>query len=405
MQSFGRRWLLSTALACAVAAAPIQRAARAAEEGAVKIGVLGDYSSAYSSVGGKFLLEAVRMAVEDFGGSLFGKPIEIVNGDTQLKPDVASTIARQWFDEGVDMITDIPSTNIAFAVDPVAEQRNKIVMVTSAASSDITGAKCSSNVAHWTYDTYSVARSSASVLMDRRAKTWFFLNQDTATGIAAERDVTQVVTEKGGRMLGSVRAPVNAADFSSFILEAMAAKADVYAFAPAGSAGVTAIKQASEFGMLRSARLVSIFMMPDDVKALGLETAQGLVYATAFDANLNDQTRAFSERFLKRAGKTPNMNMVGSYSAVLHYLRAVQAAGTKDTATVMAKMRDMPVNDVFTQDGHLRIDGRMAHSMYVVQVKSPSESTGEWDLSKVIATVPASVAVRPLNAGGCPLVK
>ena len=396
----GRRGLILAA-AFGVAAP-----ARAADQGPVKIGVLGDLSSAYASVGGKFLLEAVKMAVEDFGGTLFGKPIEVMSGDTQLKPDVASSIARQWFDEGVDMITDIPSTNIAFAVGPLAEQRQKIMMVTSAASSDITGPKCSPYVAHWTYDTYSVARSSASALMDRGAKTWFILNQDSATGIAAERDITQVVEERGGRMLGSVKAPVTASDFSSFIVQAQAANADVYAFAPAGSAGVTAIKQASEFGLFRGkSRLVSIFMMPDDVKALGLETAQGLIYSTAFDPNLNQQTQAFTQRFLQRTGKPPNMNMVGSYSATLHYLRAVQAAGTKESGPVMAKMREMPVNDVFAQDGHLRIDGRMSHPMYVVQVKSPSESTNEWDLTKVLATVPASVAVRPLNAGGCPLVK
>ncbi len=402
MKNARRKLMLTAVLAGALGAAP----AMAADQGAVKIGVLGDYSSAYSSVGGKYLLEAVKMAVEDFGGTMFGKPIEIVSGDTQLKPDVAGSIARQWFDEGVDMITDIPSTNIAFTVDPLAEQRNKIVMVTSAASSDITGAKCSPNVAHWTYDTYSVARSSASVLMDRGAKTWFFLNQDAATGIAAERDVTQVVQERGGRILGSVKAPVTASDFSSYILEAQATHPDVYAFAPAGSAGVTAIKQASEFGLLKGkSSLVSIFMMPDDVKALGLGVAQGLIYATAFDPDRNDQTRAFTQRFLKRAGKTPNMNMVGSYSAVLHYLDAVKAAGTKETPVVMAKMREMPVNDVFTQDGHLRIDGRMSHPMYVMQVKTPAESTNEWDLSKVIATVPASIAVRPLDAGGCPLVK
>ena len=232
---------------------------------------------------------------------------------------------------------------------------------------------------------------------------------DTGRGefqLAAERDVTQVVQERGGRVLGSVKAPVTASDFSSFILEAQATNPDVYAFAPAGSAGVTAIKQASEFGLLKGkASLVSIFMMPDDVKALGLQVAQGLIYTTAFDPNRNDQTRAFTERFLKRAGKTPNMNMVGSYSAVMHYLEAVKAAGTKETPVVMAKMREMPVNDVFTQDGHLRIDGRMSHPMYVMQVKTPAESTNEWDLSKVIATVPASIAVRPLDAGGCPLVK
>lgn len=380
--------------------------AEAADPATFKIGVLGDYSSAYSAVGGKYVLEAAKMAAEDFGGSVLGRKIELLPGDTQLKPDVASTIARQWFDEGVEAITDLTSTNITFAVTPLAEQRGKVLLVTSAASSDITGAKCSPVVAHWTYDTYGEARSSGSALIEQGAKTLFFLNQDTVTGQAVERDMTQVFQERGGKVVGSVAAPVAATDFSPFILQAIGAKADVYTFAPAGSALVTAVKQAREFGLTRNGgKIVGVFMMPDDVKAIGLETAQGLLYATAFDPDLNDQTRAFTKRFLERAGKIPNMNMVGTYSAVLHYLQAVKAVGSTDAAPVMAKMRETPVHDVFTDDGHLRIDGKMAHSMYLVQVKSPAESRNEWDLTKVIATIPAGVATRPLNAGGCPLVK
>ncbi|NNM74123.1 ABC transporter substrate-binding protein [Enterovirga aerilata] len=382
------------------------QAGHAAERGPVKIGVLGDLSSAYSNVGGRHLVEAVKMAVEDFGGSVLGQPIEILSADTQLKPDVASTTARRWFDEGVDVLVDIPSTNMTFAVTPLAEDRKRVVLATSAASSDITGAKCSPVVAHWTYDTYANARSAGAVLLEQGAKNWFILNQDTATGVGVERDITELVTQKGGKIVGSVKAPLETTDFSSYLLRAQSAKPDIIAFAPAGAAGVNAIKQANEFGLKQGGtRFVSVFMMPDDVKSLGLEAAQGLIYATAFDASLNEQTKAFAERFRQRAGKVPNMNMVGSYSAVLHYLKAVQAVGTTNSDKVMPKMREMPVRDVFTQDGELRIDGRMAHSMFVMQVKSPAESKDEWDLAKVIATVPASVAVRPLNAGGCPLVK
>lgn len=381
--------------------------AKADDTKPVKIGVLGDYTSVYASVGGQALFEAAKMAVEDFGGSVLGKPIEIVSGDTQLKPDIASTIARRWLDEeNVDVITDMPSTNIAYAVTALANERKKVLLVTSAASSSITGEKCSPYVVHWTYDTYSNAVSLGKVLLDEGAKKWFILSQDSVTGTVTEKDLTDYVKAHGGKIMGTVRAPVTASDFSSFLLQAQTAGPDVVAILPAGNASVTAIKQASEFGLPQSGvKLVSFFMMPDDVRAIGLKDAQGLYFATAFPWDLNADTQKFSERFLKRTGKKPNMNMAGTYSAVSHYLQAVKAAGTKDGDAVMKKMRDLPIKDAFTADGKLRIDGRMAHSAYVVKVKSPAQSKGEWDIMQVAGEVPTDIAVRALDAGGCPLVK
>jgi branched-chain amino acid transport system substrate-binding protein len=373
----------------------------------VKIGVLGDFTSIYAGVGGPALFEAAKMAVEDFGGSVLGKPIEVISGDTQLKPDIASTIARRWLDEeNVDVITDMPSTNIAYAVTALANERKKVLLVTSAASSSITGEKCSPYVTHWTYDTYSNAVSLGKVLLDEGAKKWFILSQDSVTGTVTEKDLTDYVKANGGKIVGTVRAPVTANDYSSFLLQAQAASPDVIAILPAGNASVTIIKQASEFGITQAGtKLVSFFMMPDDVRAIGLKDAQGLYFATAFPWDLNADTQKFSEHFLKRTGKKPNMNMAGTYSAVTHYLKAVKAAGTKDADAVMKKMREMPIKDVFTADGKLRIDGRMAHSSYVVKVKQPAQSKGEWDIMQLAGEVPTGVAVRPLESGGCPLVK
>lgn len=372
----------------------------------VKIGVLGDYSSVYASVGGEALLEAVRMAVEDTGDVL-GKPVEIISADTQLRPDIASTTARQWFDQdNVDVIVDLPSTAMTLAVAELAREQRKIILATSAASSIITGENCSPYVAHWTYDTYSNAKSISSALIDQGASKWFLLSQDNVTGTATESDLSRFVNEFGGEIVGTVRVPVDANDFSSFLVQAQSSGADVLAILPAGVAGVTAIKQAAEFGLPQMGmKMMSFFMMPDDVRAIGLEEAQGLFMTTAFVWDRTEETAEFSNRFLDRVGKKPNMNMVGSYSAVRHYLAAVEAAGTKDADMVMAKMRETPVNDVFTDAGELRIDGRMEHSMYVVQVKSPEESSGEWDLFNFIEEVPADVATRSLGEGGCPLVE
>ncbi|MDB5512880.1 MAG: transporter permease, partial [Enterovirga sp.] len=315
--------------------------------------------------------------------------------------------ARQWFDQdGVDVVTDLPTSAMTFAVSDLAKERKKIVLATSASSSDITGPRCSPYVAHWVYDTYSIAHSTASALVKQGAKTWFFISQDTVAGTISEKDVTDVIIASGGKVLGSVRVPNNSNDYSSFIVQAQGSKADVIVYSVAGADAVRAVKQAAEFGVMKGGqKMTGVYTMPDDIKAMGLEVAQGLVYATAFDWNINDETRAFSRKFLARTGKMPNMNMAGSYSAVLNYLKAVKSAGSKDADKVMATLREMTIDDVFVKGGKLRADGRMAHGMYVMEVKAPSASTGEWDLAKVIAEVPTDVAVRPLTAGNCPLVK
>ena len=379
---------------------------RAQVTDAVKVGVLGDFSTAYASVGGPALLEGVKMAAED-AGPILGKPVEVVSADTQLKPDVASAIARKWYDaQGVDVITDLPTSAMTFAVMDLARERKKIVLATSASSSDITGSHCSPYVAHWVYDTYSIAHSTPTALAKQGAKTWFFISQDTVAGAVSEKDITEVIKGAGGTVVGSVKVPNNTDDYSSFLLQAKDSKADVIVYSVAGTDAVRAVKQAAEFGVMKDGqKMTGVYTMPDDIKSMGLDIAQGLIYATAFDWNLNDDSRAFSKRFLARTGKMPNMNMAGSYSAVLNYLKAVKAVGTKDADQVVAKLRAMTFNDPFVKGGMLRVDGRMVHGMYVMQVKSPSDSTSEWDLARVIADVPADVAVRPLAAESCPLVK
>jgi branched-chain amino acid transport system substrate-binding protein len=407
MRMKARLKLLGSLFLFGVTCAILSNGAMADDKDPLKIGVLGDYTSVYASVGGAPLFEAAKMAVEDSGGKALGKPIEIISGHSQLKPDIASTIARRWFDEEkVDMITDLPSTNIAFAVTSLANERKKILMVTSASGSAIAGEKCSPYVALWTYDAYSNAVSMGSVLMGEGAKKWFILSQDTVTGAGAEKDLRNYIEPHGGKIVGIVKAPVAGSDFSSYLVQAQSSGADVMVVLPAGSAGVTAIKQAVEFGLPQSGmKLVSFFMQPDDVRAIGLEQAQGLYFVSAFVWDLNDETKAFSDRFLKRTGKKPNANMVGTYSAVKSYIAAVNAAGTKDADAVMKKLRETKISDVFTKDGHLLIDGRFAHSTYVVQVKTPAESKGEWDIMKMVEEVPTSVAVRSLADSGCPLVK
>lgn len=386
---------------------PFAGQAKAAADGPVKIGVLGDYSSAYASVGGPALLEAVKMAVEDAGGQAFGRPVEVVFADSQLKIDIGTAIARRWFDlEDVDVVTDLPHSGMTFAVMDLALPRRKIILATSPSSSDLTGAKCSPYLAHWTFDTYAIAHSTASALAAQGALKWFFITMDTITGTAVERDATEVLTRAGGKVVGSVRVPTNTPDFASFILHAQGSGADVVFYSVAGADAVTLMKQASEFGLTKSGmKIAGSFTMPDDIRGMGLPIAQGLIYAAAFEWNLNDDTRAFAKRFLARAGKMPNMNMAGSYSAVSHYLKAVQKAGSKDADVVMSTMRDTPINDVFARNGRLRADGKMSHGMYVMQAKAPSESTSEWDVAKLIAEIPSEVATRPLANGGCPLVR
>ena len=378
-----------------------------AQQTPLKIGVLSDFSSVYSDIGGMGNVEATRMAIEDFGGQMFGKPIDMVSADVLNKPDVASTIARKWWEtEGVDMIIDLPTSATALAVMELSKQYEKIMIVTDAASSDITGKSCSPYTAHWTYDTYANAHTVGSAIVKNGGDTWFFLTADYVFGHSVERDTGDVVKTAGGKVLGSVKHPLNTADFSSFLLQAQASKAKIIGLANGGGDTINAIKQAGEFGIVAGGQnLAAIVMFISDVHSLGLKLAQGLIITEAYYWDLNDKTRAFGKRFQERIKRMPTMNQAATYSATLHYLKAVQAAGTKDTKTVMAKMRELPVKDAFTDNGILREDGRMVHSMFLFQVKKPEESKGPWDYYKLLAEVPADQAFRPLKDGGCPLVK
>jgi branched-chain amino acid transport system substrate-binding protein len=398
---------LSYALALVLSAGSVATTqAQTANEG-VKIGVLSDMSSIYSSIGGKGLVDAARMAVEDFGGSVLGKPVELVSVDTQNKVDVASSKARQWFDvDGVDMVTDMPTSAIALAVSKLGEEKKKVVMVTSAASSDLTGKSCSPYTVHWTYDTYAMSVGTAAAVVKAGGDTWFFLSADYAFGQALERDATQVIEANGGKVLGSVKHPLSAPDFSSFILQAQASKAKVIGLANGGQDTSNAIRQAAEFGIGKDGqKIAALLAFLSDIKSIGLPLAQGLYLTEAFYWDLNDQTRAWSKRFYQRNGVMPTMTQAGTYGAITHYLQAVKTVGTKDSDKVMAQMRATPINDFMTKNGNLRIDGRVVRDMYLFQVKTPAESKGEWDLYKNIATTPGSVAFRPMNQGGCPLVK
>jgi branched-chain amino acid transport system substrate-binding protein len=334
-------------------------------------------------------------------------PIEVVVADMVNKPDVASSIARKWYDaEGVDMIVDLPTSATALAVMELTKQFEKIVIITEAASSDITGKSCSPYTAHWTYDTYANAHTIGSAIVKQGGDTWFFITADYVFGHSVERDTSEVVKAAGGKVLGDVKAPLNNQDFSAHLLQAQASKAKVIGLANGGGDTINSIKQAAEFGIVQGGqRLAALVMFISDVHSLGLKAAQGLTITEAFYWDLNDETRAFGKRFLERTKRMPSMNQAATYSAVGHYLKAVKAAGTKETKAVMAKMREMPVVDVFTRNGKLREDGRMVHSMYLLEVKSPAESKGEWDVYKVLAEVPGDQAFRPLHEGGCPLVK
>jgi branched-chain amino acid transport system substrate-binding protein len=373
----------------------------------LKIGVLTDLSSVYSDIGGLGNIEATKMAIEDFGGVMFGKPIELVSADVLNKADVAASYARKWWEsEGVDVIIDLPTSATALAVMELSKQDEKIVIITDAASSDITGKSCSPYTAHWTYDTYANAHAVGGAVVKNGGDTWFFVTADYVFGHSIERDASEVVKAAGGKVLGSAKHPLNTADFSSLLVQAQASKAKIIGLANAGGDIINTIKQAGEFGIVAGGQnLAAIVMFISDVHSLGLKVAQGLIVTEAYYWDLNDDTRAFGRRFFERMKRMPTMNQASTYSATLHYLKAVLATGTRDTKTVMAKMRETPVRDVFTQNGTLREDGRMVHSMYLFQVKKPEESKGPWDYYKLLAEVPADQAFRPLKDGGCSLVK
>jgi len=373
----------------------------------LKIGVLSDFSSVYSDIGGTGNLEATKMAIEEFGGSMFGKPIELISADALNKADVAASLARKWYEnEGVDMIIDMPTSATALAGMEMSKQFEKIMIVTDAASSDITGKSCSPYTVHWTYDTYANAHTVGSAIVKTGGDSWFFITADYLFGHSIERDTGDVVRASGGKVLGSARHPLNTPDFSSFLLQAQASKAKIIGLANGGADTINAIKQASEFGIVTGGQnLAGIVMFISDIHSLGLKLAQGLIITEAYYWDLNDRTRAFGKRFFERMKRMPTMNQAATYSATLHYLNAVKAAGTRATKPVLAKMRATPVRDAFTDNGVLREDGRMVHSMFLFEVKKPEESKAPWDYYKLLAEVPGDQAFRPLKDGGCPLIK
>lgn len=373
----------------------------------LKIGIISDFASVYSDIGGQGNVEATKMAIEEFGGSMFGKPIEVVTADPLNKADIAATIARKWYDaENVDMIIDLPTSATALAAMEMSKQFEKILIVTDAASSDITGKSCSPYTAHWTYDTYGNAHTVGSAIVKEGGDSWFFITADYVFGHSIERDTGDVVRAAGGKVIGSAKHPLNTADFSSFLLQAQASKARIVGLANGGGDTINAIKQASEFGIVAGGqKLAGIVMFISDIHSLGLKLAQGLIITEAYYWDLNDRTRAFGKRYFERMKRMPTMNQAATYSATLHYLKAVQAAGTRDTKPVLAKMREMPVRDAFTENGVLREDGRMVHSMFLLEVKKPEESKAPWDYYKVLAEVPGDQVFRPMKDGNCPYVK
>ncbi|RWL05111.1 MAG: ABC transporter substrate-binding protein [Mesorhizobium sp.] len=382
--------------------------ARAAYATDVKIGVLNDRSGIYADIAGEGSVIAAQMAVEDFKATDKGINVSIVSADHQNKPDVGSNIARQWYDtENVDVIADVPTSSVALAVNEITKEKNKIFLASGPASSDLTGKACSPNTVHWTYDTWALANGTGSAMVAQGGDSWFFVTADYAFGHALERDTTAVVEASGGKVLGAVRHPFPGQDFSSFLLQAQGSGAKVVGLANAGGDTINAVKQASEFGITQGGQaLAALLMFINDVHALGLDVAQGLVLTSAFYWDKNDQTREFSARFQERnAGQKPSMIEAGVYASVLHYLKAVEAVGDKDAAKVMAKMKEMPTDDPLFGKGTIRADGRKLHDMYLFRVKKPDQSKGPWDYFETVATIPADKAFRPLAEGGCPLVK
>ncbi|WP_224701870.1 ABC transporter substrate-binding protein [Devosia aquimaris] len=374
----------------------------------IKIGVLNDRSGVYADLSGEGSVIAARMAVEDFDAATKGIKVEIVSADHQNKPDIASTIAREWYDQdGVDMIADVPTSSAAFAVNDVTRDKNKIFMDSGAGSADLTGSKCSPNTVHWTYDTWALAHGTGSAMVQEGFKKWFFITADYAFGQALEKDTSAVVTAAGGEVVGAVRHPFPGTDFSSYLLQAQASGAQVIGLANAGGDTVNTIKQAAEFGITQAGQsLAGLLIFITDVHALGLETAQGLVLTEAFYWDLNDDTRAWSKRFAEQnGGNMPTMVHAGVYASVMHYLKAVEATGGKETAALMDWMKANPSQDPLFGEGTIRADGRHVHDMYLFKVKSPAESKGPWDYYNLMATIPAEDAFRPLAEGGCDLVK
>ena len=373
----------------------------------LKLGGILDMSSLYADITGIGSETAAKMAVEDFGGEVLGRKIEVIAADHLNKPDLAASIARDMFDnQGVEMLYDVAASATALAAGEIAKARNKIVIFNGPGSIRLTNEACGPYTVHYVFDTFAQANVTGLAAVKQGLDTWFFITADYAFGQDLEKDTTNVVLKSGGKVLGSVRHPLNTSDFSSFLLQAQASKAKVIGLANAGGDTINAIKQATEFGIMKGGQKISpLLAFVTDIDSIGLETAQGLLLAEAFYWDLNDDTRAFSNRFRRRMRREPTSAQAGVYSSVMHYLKAVKAAGTTDSAAVMKVMKETPINDFFAKDGHIREDGRMVHDMYLFEVKKPSESRGRSDDYKLVATIPGNEAFQPLAASRCPLVK
>ena len=372
----------------------------------IRIGYLADMSGTYRDLSGPGGLEALKMAVEDFGGTVDGKKIVLFNADDLNKPDVGANTVRQWIDErNVDMVTGLVASSVVLAASKVVEQGGKLALISGAAASSLTNEHCSPNHIHWTYDTFALANGTANAVLKDGGKSWYILTADYAFGHSMETDIKKVVQAEGGSVVGAVRHPFPSSDFSSYILQAQGSGADVVALANAGADTVNSLKTASEFGVTQSGqRLAGMVVFLNDIHAMGLEVTQGLMLTTGWYWDMNEETRAWAERYQKRVGSKPTMVHAGIYSATTHYLNAVKQTGSDDTATVRAQMAKTPVNDMFAKDGRIREDGRMVHDMYLVKVKTPAESKGEWDLYQMVRTIPGNEAFRPLAESQCKLV-
>ncbi|MBX9587744.1 MAG: ABC transporter substrate-binding protein [Hyphomonadaceae bacterium] len=405
VSSVDRRTFVLTGLGAIACGSSVARA----QAKPLKIGVLTDMSSLYADVSGKGSVLGTLMATEDFRGDGRSLSVEVVGADHQNKADIASSIARRWIDQdGVDAIVDVPNSSVALAVANIVRDKNKVLLVSGASSSDLTGKACSPNIIHWTYDTYALATGAATAVVESGGRNWFTLTADYAFGHTMEQDVRKVVDRAGGKVVGSVRHPLNTQDFSSFLLQAQTSRAQVLGFINAGGDTINSIKQAVEFGIPAGGqRLVATVLYVTDVHSLGLQLAQGLQFTEAFYWDLNDATRAWTKRFVQRnEGRYPSALHAGAYGATLHYLRAVAAVGgAADGKAVVDKMKEMPTEDPLFGKGHIRVDGRKIHPMYLFEVKKPGESKYPWDYYKVIKTISPDLVWRPLGEGGCPLVK
>lgn len=394
-------------LAMSVTLALTQHAIAQVSDGVVRIGLLTDYTGVFSALSGQGGVTAARMAVEDFGGTVLGKPIEIVQADHGNKPDTASAIAKRWYDvDGVDMIADVPNSSVALAVQAVARERQKIVIASGSGTAEFTGKSCTPTSFQWTWDTYSAAVATTKAVMQNGGESWYILAADYTFGRTMAADVSAQVKKAGGTVADVVRHPLNTLDFSSFIVQAQASKAKVVALANGGTDTVNAVKQFNEFGLRESGvKLVGMAVFITDVHGMGLENARGLILTNGFYWDRTDETRAWSKRFFARHGAMPTMAQAGVYSAVTHYLKSIASSGTDDGVRVAAEIRAHPVTDFFANGGRVREDGRLVHDMYLVEVKNPDEVKYPWDYYRVLRTIPGEEAVRPLAESECPLVQ